>query len=68
MLFQRLKIDRVGPSKHLIVQIQQQDTRRNSELFTKLTIKRVESGSGVFIVNFEYFSLFSVFLLLVLNR
>ena len=53
MLFQRLQIDRVGRSKHLLVQIQRQDTRKNSELCPKLTIKRVESRSGVFIVNFE---------------
>ena len=43
----------VVPSKHLLVQIQQQDTRRNSELSPKLTIKRVESRPGVFIVTFE---------------
>ena len=50
MLFQHLKIDRVGRSKH---QIQRQDTRKNSELCPKLTIKRVERRSDVFIVNFE---------------
>ena len=50
MLFQHLKIDRVGRSKH---QIQRQDTRKNSELCPKLTIKGVESCSGVLIVNFE---------------
>ena len=43
----------MGRSKHLLVQIQRQDTRKNSELCPKLTIKRVESRSGVFIVNFE---------------
>ena len=53
MLFQRLQIDRVGPSKHLPVQSQQQDTRKRSELCPMLTIKTVESRSGVFIVNFE---------------
>ena len=53
IIFQRLQIDRVGRSKHLLVQIQQQDTRKNSELCQKLTIKRVESGSSVFIVNTE---------------
>ena len=53
MLSQRLQIDRVGSSKHLLVQSQQQDTRKRSELFPKLTIKRVESRFGVFIVNFE---------------
>ena len=53
MLFQRLKIDRVGRSKHLFVQIQRQDTRKNSELCPKLIIKRVESRSGAFIVNFD---------------
>ena len=41
----------MGHSKHLLVQIQLQDTR-NSELHPKLTVKRVESRSGVFI-NFE---------------
>ena len=51
VLFQRLYIDRVGPS--LLVQSQQQSTRKRSELCPKLTIKRVESCSGVFIVNFE---------------
>ena len=53
MLFQHLQIDRVGHSKHLLVQIQQQDTRENRELCPKLTIERVESRSGVFIANFE---------------
>ena len=53
MLSQRLQIDRVAPSKHLLVQSQQQDTRKRSELFPKLTIKRVESRFGVFIVYFE---------------
>ena len=47
------KLIGVGPSKHLLVQSQQQDTRKRSELCPKLTIKRVESRSGVFIVNFE---------------
>ena len=49
MLFQRLQIGRVGPSKHLLVQSQQQDTRKRSELCPKLAIKRVESRSCVFI-------------------
>ena len=53
MLFQRLQVDRVGPSKHLLAQSQQQDTRKRSELCPNLTIKRVQSRSGVFIVNFE---------------
>ena len=53
MLFQHLKIDRVGPSKHLLVPSQRQDTGKKIELCPKLTIKRVESCSGVFIVNFE---------------
>ena len=53
VLFQRLWNDRVGPSKHLFVQSQQQGTRKRSELCPKLTIKRVESRSSVFIVNFE---------------
>ena len=53
MLFQRLQTDSVRPSKHLLVESQQQDTRKKSELCPKLTIKRVESRSGVFIVNFE---------------
>ena len=61
MLFQRLQIDRVRRSKHLLVQIQWQDTRKNSELCPKLTIKRAESRPGVFIVNFEQFSLFQCF-------
>ena len=43
----------MGCNKHLLVQIQGQDTRKNSELCPKLTIKRVESRSGVFIVNFK---------------
>ena len=41
------------PSKHLLVQSQQHDTGKRSELCPKLTIKRVEIRSGVFIVNFE---------------
>ena len=53
MLFQRLQIDRVGPSKHLLVESQQQDTRKRNELCPKLTIKRAESRSGVFIANFQ---------------
>ena len=53
MLSQCLQIDRVGPSNHLLVQSQQQDTRKRSELCPKLTIKRVESCFDVFIVNFE---------------
>ena len=48
-----------------ICQIQQQDTRINSKLCPKLTIKRVESRPGVFTVNFKFFS---VLLLLTLNR
>ena len=52
MLFQRLQLESVGPRKHLLVQ-SQQDTRKRSELCLKLTIKRGESRSGVFIVNFE---------------
>ena len=53
MLFQRLQIDRVERSKHFLFQIHRQDTRKNSEFSPKLTIKRVENPSGVFIVNFE---------------
>ena len=53
MLFQRLYIDRVGHNKHLLVQIQRQETRKNSELCPKLTIKRIKSRSDFFIVNFE---------------
>ena len=37
MLFQRLQIDRVGPSKHLLVESQQQDTRKRNELCPRLT-------------------------------
>ena len=58
----------MGPSKHLLVQIQQQDTTRKSELCPKLT-SRVESRFGVFNVNFEKFSLnLQWFLLWTLNR
>ena len=46
----------MGRSKHLLVQIQQQDTRKNSKLCPKLTIKRVESRSGVLF----YFQFYSV--------
>ena len=53
MLFRRLYIDRLRLSKHSVVQRQQQDTRKRSELCPKLTIKRVESRSGIFTVNFE---------------
>ena len=35
------------------VQVQRQDTRKIIELCPKLTIKRVEIRSGVFIANFE---------------
>ena len=41
----------VGPCKYLLVQNQQQGTRKSGESCPKLTIKRVESHSGVFIVN-----------------
>ena len=51
MLFQRLQIDKLGRSKHLLVQIQHLDTKKNSKLCPKLTIKRVERRSSVF--NFE---------------
>ena len=60
MLFQRLQIDRVGRSKHLLVQIQRQDTRKNSESCTKLTIKRVESRSGVLLLTLKNFHFFIV--------
>ena len=51
----------MGPSKHLLVESQQQDTRKSGELCPKLTIKKVDSRCGVFIVNFESFPpLFSV--------
>ena len=54
MLFQLSHpINRVEPSQYLIVQSQQQGTTKKSELRPKLTIKRVESRSGVAIVNFE---------------
>ena len=53
VLLQRLWIDRVGPSKHLLVQSQQQCTRNRSELCPKLTIKWVESRSGAFVFNYE---------------
>ena len=53
MSFLRLKIDGVGRNKHLLVQSQQQDTRIRNELCPNLTTKRIESRSGVFIVNFE---------------
>ena len=45
MLFHRLKIGRMGRSKHLLVQIQWQDTRKNTELCPELI--------GVLILNFE---------------
>ena len=53
MLFQRLKIHRMGRSKHLLVQIQRQDTTKNSELCPKLTIKEIDSCFCVLIDNFE---------------
>ena len=46
----------MGRSKHLLVQIQRQDTRKNSELCPKLTIKRVESRSGVLLFYFQFYS------------
>ena len=60
MLFQRLQIDRVGRSKHLPVQIQWQDTRKNSKLCPKLTIKRVKSRSGVLLLTLNNFHFFRV--------
>ena len=59
MLFQRLQIDRVGRSKHLPVQIQRQDTRKNTELCPKLTIERAESRSGVLLLTLNSFYFFS---------
>ena len=53
VLFQRLETDMLRPSKYLLVQSQQQDNRKRSELCAKLIIKRVDSRSYVFIVNFE---------------
>ena len=50
----------LGRSKHLLVQIQQQGTRENSELCPKLTTKRVESRSGVFLLTLNNFHFFSV--------
>ena len=50
----------MGRSKHLLVQIQQQDTRKNSELCPKLTIKRVESRSGVLLLTLNNFHFFNV--------
>ena len=43
----------MGPSKNLLAQSQQQDTRKGSKSCPKFTIKNVESCSGVFIVNTE---------------
>ena len=46
----------MGRSNHLLVEIQQQDTRKNSKLCSKLTIKRVESRSGVLLFYFQFYS------------
>ena len=50
----------VARSKHLLVQIQRQDTRKNSELCPELTIKRVESRSGVLLLTLNNFHFFIV--------
>ena len=47
----------MGRSNHLLVEIQQQDTRKNSKLCSKLTIKRVESRSGVLLFYFQFYSI-----------
>ena len=50
----------MGRSKHLLVQIQQQGTGKDSKLCPKLTIKRVESRSGVLLLTLNNFHFFSV--------
>ena len=50
----------MGHSKHLLVQIQRQDTRKTSELCPKLTIKRVESRSVVLLLTLKIFPFFGV--------
>ena len=51
MLFQRSQIDRMGPSKHLLVQIQQQE---KYEICPKSIINTIESRSDVFTVKRFY--------------
>ena len=53
--------------------VNNRNTRKKGEIWSKLTIKtperRYRPHSGVFMVNFEHMShLFQVFLLLTLNR
>ena len=56
----------LGPSKHLLVPSQKQNIRKRN--ISEVIDERVESRSGVFVINFEYIShLFYVFLLLNLD-
>ena len=60
------------PSRYLLAQMNNRNTRTRCEICSKLIIKTPERPqwrrSGVFIVNFEHIShLFLVFLLLTLN-
>ena len=50
----------MGRSKHLLVQIQRQDTRKNSGICPKLTVKGVESPSGVLLLTLNNVHFFSV--------
>ena len=50
----------MGRRKHLLVQIQQQDTRKNGEFCPKLTIKKIESRSGVLLLTLNNSNFFSV--------
>ena len=61
------------PSRHLLVKVNNRNTRVRCEICSKLTINTPERRqwrrSGVFIVNFEHIShLVLVFLLLTLSR
>ena len=61
------------PNNIYFLKVRNRNTRKRSEVCSKLTIKTLERQqwrrSGVFIVNFEHIShLFLVFLLLALNK
>ena len=70
--FRVLSKTRIHQTGVYMFKVNNKNTRRRFEIFSKLTIKTPErhwSRSGVFIVNFEYIShLALVFLLLTLTR
>ena len=58
-----------APLKNNTQKVNSRNTKKRSEICPKLKINtKEESRSGVFIIDYEHYSLFSVCLLLTLNR